>query len=104
MQKIISLNGSEQLTPERDRIKAGIKPFRLTVVFDYVESDEAQPYGNTEVSERVAVWQDEEYFMDGVETPYAELNAHLASHFPEVDLDELTERIVDKAIEEFHKP
>jgi hypothetical protein len=104
MDMIVGLNASEQLTPARDLIKAGVKPFRLTVVFDYVEFRQAQPYGNTEVTEHLTEVKNEEYFMEGVEIPYDELKTHLEAHFPEVDLDELTEKLVAKALDEFHKP
>lgn len=104
MDKIVSLNASEQLTPERDLIKAGVKPFRLTVLFDYVEFSQPQPYGSMTVSELLTEVRDTEYFKDGVEIPYDELQEHLEEYFPEIDLDELTERLVQKALDEFHKP
>lgn len=103
MNRTVQLHSTKQLTPERDRIKAGVKPFKLTVLFDYVEWSESHPYGSTVAHESRAEVQNEEFFMDGVEIPVEELKPHLAEHFPEVDFEELIESMTKKAVDEFHK-
>lgn len=102
MRKTTRLSASEQLTPHRDLIKAGIKPFRLTLVFDYVEIEEHHPYGSTTAVEHRSEMENDEYFKDGVGVPHQELAAHLEQYF-DTDLDELAEKLVDKAVIEFYK-
>lgn len=102
MSIFLSLHASKELVPERDRIKQGVKPFRLTVVFEYLESEQPQ-HRNEDPKHFLEVYDTTEYFIDGAEIPYDELKEHMEKYFPDLDLDELTEKLIAQAIEDYYK-
>lgn len=93
----ISLSTSQQISPKSDLVKAGVKPYKLTVLFNYVHITESHPYGNGTATEDIYEAQDIEYFLDGVETPYDEVKNYLDKVGK--DIDELTDQFIEKAVE-----
>lgn len=96
----VSLNASQQISPKSDLVKTGVKPYRLTVLFNHVHTTESHPWGCDTAKEDIYEANDIEYFLDGIETPYEEVKAYLDKVGE--DIDEITDKLIDKAIEEYN--
>lgn len=69
-------------------LKGAIKPVKLTLLFDVVPLHEQTDYGDTITKEDGFALENHEYFLDGVQVAYNDLEERIRTDYPHVDLEE----------------
>ena len=94
----LSLNGTQELLPKT--LKGEKKPVKITVLFDYVETSQSHPYGSTTATEKLVEYNNEEFFLDGVQMEFEDLEKFVKEFNDEIDLQEVVDKIQAKAVEQ----
>ena len=94
-----ALHATGELLPQ-DR-QGEIKPAKLTLLFDVETVQESSPFGDTVVFEQALKAVSKEYFLNGVQVTYTELEDRVKADYPHLDLDEELERLESVALIEY---